>query len=308
MAALCIKFSAWRFSWRLFVLSLVTSSVHTQCQDGTYEHGKRTCCLCGIGYHLEQHCTSVPADRTCTPCREGETYMSQPNDLTSCDSCTSCSHENDNLEEDEPCLPSRDRKCRCKKDHYCVSWTNSKSCMLCQPCAQCGSEGVKTECTNSSDTVCNDKRQGTNLGIVVGILVAVIAILAAAAVGFWFIRKRKLRQQTTRHPSGEDPADALSQAMIDLKDVDLQPHLPDIAELIGWNDMKNAAMRGKIPETSIENCALNHPNDHSEQALELLGVFVQHHGSEAPNKILRILQDMGKKAKAEKLKVMLRAV
>lgn len=83
--------------------------------------------------------------------------------------------------------------------------------------------------------------------------------------------------------------------------VDLQPYLPDIARIIGWNDAKAIATRSGIQNAVIESCLLNHPNDSLEQALELLNIWVEKQGKEASNILVKSLQDLDKRGKAEKI-------
>ncbi|TNM99307.1 hypothetical protein fugu_012340 [Takifugu bimaculatus] len=119
----------------------------SQCVDGTYKHDGRDCCLCAAGLYLMEHCTETLQYGKCEACKD-DTYSN-------------------NLEEDEPCTPARNRKCRCRKDHYCSS--KLEICRLCNPCK-----------------------------------------------------------------------------------VELYPHLPDIADIIGWKDMKDIAIASGITQVTIE--------------------------------------------------------
>uniref|UniRef100_A0A8P4K0R2 Tumor necrosis factor receptor superfamily member 6 n=1 Tax=Dicentrarchus labrax TaxID=13489 RepID=A0A8P4K0R2_DICLA len=83
---------------------------------------------------------------------------------------------------------------------------------------------------------------------------------------------------------------------------DLQPYLPDIAEAMGWKDMKYVAIRSKIPMTAIESCQLDHPHDSKEQTVKLLMIWVEKQGSDAAKNLLEILQRSGKRRKAENVK------
>lgn len=84
-------------------------------------------------------------------------------------------------------------------------------------------------------------------------------------------------------------------------DVDLEPHFPDLLTVIGWKDMQDIAFRCSIPNTIIESCQLNHPGDAHEQTLELLRNWNEKQGRGAGNKLIQILQDTGKKKKAQKV-------
>ncbi|KAM4729220.1 tumor necrosis factor receptor superfamily member 6 isoform 2-T2 [Anableps anableps] len=146
-----------------------------QCQDGTYEHEGRTCCRCAAGQQVKEHCTTVPNDGKCELCEKG-TYNSEANSREFCDFCTSCDHENANLEEEEPCTPLKDTKCRCKKDHYCPG--DGTACKICFACETCEATGVKKPCSATNNTVCNEESKGLGGGAVAAIVITVLAVVA----------------------------------------------------------------------------------------------------------------------------------
>ena len=80
--------------------------------------------------------------------------------------------------------------------------------------------------------------------------------------------------------------------------LDIYPHLPEIAEVIGWRDMRDLAMRCSIANTQIESCQLNHPQDAQEQTLELLKIWVEREGPNAGKTLVERLREMKKNAKA----------
>ncbi|KAG7219592.1 hypothetical protein INR49_018969 [Caranx melampygus] len=88
------------------------------CQDGEYQQAGITCCRCPAGHKVVRHCKSNPNDGECGPC-------------------------DTNLEVVVPCTSIQNTKCQCKEDHYCSSGTDT--CILCQPCQQCGVEGIKAK-------------------------------------------------------------------------------------------------------------------------------------------------------------------
>ncbi|XP_076598424.1 tumor necrosis factor receptor superfamily member 6 [Chaetodon auriga] len=274
------------FSQRISVI------VSSQCVDGTYSHEGRDCCLCAAGQHLVEHCTTNLHYGKCNPCRPGD-YSSHPTNQMFCDPCTSCSQSSANLEEDEPCTAAQDRKCRCIKDHYCVS--GSEICRLCHPCKQCA-EGIKVPCAGHNDTVCNDKTDG---GKTVGIAVGVTAlIVVGVAVGVAvFVWKKKKRPQTPDQLPNGNAADV---EMQHLKE-DLEPHLSDIARVIGWKDMKDVAVRSGMRNTDIEACELNHPGDSKEQTLQLLREWMESQGMNAGMILIQSLTKGGKNRKAEEV-------
>uniref|UniRef100_A0A3B5KKI7 Uncharacterized protein n=1 Tax=Takifugu rubripes TaxID=31033 RepID=A0A3B5KKI7_TAKRU len=261
---LVVKYS-YIYIYNFLVLSKASGFVvpsSSQCVDGTYKHDGRDCCLCAAGLYLVEHCTKTLEYGKCEACKV-DTYSSEPTSQMSCEPCRSCSQPNDNLEEDEPCTPARNRKCRCRKDHYCSS--KLEICRLCNPCSICEPEGIKVACTANNDTVCNERAPGIVLNFVVII--------------FRFF-----------------------------SEVELYPHLPDIAAIIGWKDMKDIAIASGIREVTIENVQLNHQNDHEEQTQELLNHFRQMHSQEAAKKLIELLKTKGKNDKAVRVESLLLAL
>ncbi|XP_056903944.1 tumor necrosis factor receptor superfamily member 6 [Takifugu flavidus] len=267
----------------------------SQCVDGTYKHDGRDCCLCAAGLYLMEHCTETLQYGKCETCKD-DTYSSEPTSQMSCEPCRSCSQPNDNLEEDEPCTPARNRKCRCRKDHYCSS--KLEICRLCNPCSICEPEGIKVACTANNDTVCNERAPdglsvGVILGIVFGVIGPVIGLLIVVAC--WHKRRKQQSEDITT-----------IREMEPLKEVELYPHLPDIADIIGWKDMKDIAIASGITQVTIESVQLNHQNDHEEQTQELLNRFREKHGQEAAKKLIELLKTKGKNNKAVRVESLLR--
>ncbi|XP_032397614.1 tumor necrosis factor receptor superfamily member 6 [Etheostoma spectabile] len=299
IAAESSKFPAWFSVVTLVLLFLLKSAasstnegqnISQSCVDGTYEHEGKKCCLCGAGLHLEEHCTVNLQIGKCKTCLK-ETYSSHPNNHESCEPCTSCSQPNANLEVDEPCTPARNARCRCKKDHYCSS--DIKTCKICYPCKVC-EKGIKVACTANSDTVCSE---GYNtVGIIVGITVPVVVILLVISLGLWLWRRNRKRQQQVElmNVTSEENSHFL-------RVVDLQAHLPDIVEVIGWKVMKDLAMRSTITDPTIEACQMNHPGNIQEATLELLKIWVEKNGKEASRNLVQILHKSGKKDRAERV-------
>ncbi|XP_056292069.1 tumor necrosis factor receptor superfamily member 23 [Pseudoliparis swirei] len=289
--------------WRTFCV-LVPLLVHAAptvaegngslpCVDGTYEHGGRICCLCGAGQHVKEHCTTSQPYGVCEHCA-ANTYSSLPNSLDSCEPCTSCSQPNANLEVKRPCSSASDATCRCKKDHYCSSGT--ETCRICNPCKECP-DGIKVACTSNNNTVCNEKVEGVhNIGVILGIVA--ISVIGLGLLAFYFIRKCwKKRNRDPAQPSSADPEMQPLAAPV----VDLQPHLSDIAETIGWRDMHVVALKSRIESAIIESCRLDHPNDSQEQTLRLLQIWVESQGNEASRILIESLQNSNRRAKAEKV-------
>ncbi|KAF7668377.1 hypothetical protein LDENG_00016890 [Lucifuga dentata] len=264
------------------------------CQDGEYQHEGKTCCKCGAGLRLKKHCRLQKDDRECAYCQLGITYSSHPNFQESCEPCTSCAHPNANLEVAEPCTIARDTVCQCKKDHFCSS--GIEPCRLCQPCKECGAEGVKVACTDISDTICN-----TSLGVTLGAVFVVIVLLAVIVIGLWYHFWRKRKRQPT--PSQLINGDTSKMEVEPLRApiVDLTSFLPDIAELLDWKDMRDIAIRSEIPSTTIKSCQQNNPQDTQEQTFQLLSRWVEKQGRTASTDLIEMLRRSGQKAKAERV-------
>ncbi|XP_037321624.2 tumor necrosis factor receptor superfamily member 6-like [Pungitius pungitius] len=259
------------------------------CVDGTYEHGGRLCCLCSAGQHLKEHCTANLQYGVCEHCPP-QTYSIQPNNLKSCEPCSSCS-PNANLEVKEACTPARDTKCGCKTDHYCKSQGTVEKCRKCSPCEVCP-EGIKVACTANNNTVCEDKMGG---GTIAGIIIFLVLLLCAIGLVLFLYYRTKNRKKKQNNGS-EAEMEALK-----AQDVDLLRHLPGIAKIVEWDDMKEVATRSKIQDLVIKSCEQEHPNDSQEKTLHLLKIWEERQGKEASKMLVKILEENKKRGKAEKI-------
>ncbi|XP_051935865.1 tumor necrosis factor receptor superfamily member 6-like isoform X2 [Hippocampus zosterae] len=269
------------------------------CADGLYQHDSITCCLCAIGQRLKKHCTAAsPQDTQCEPCEPG-LYNSHPNQDNNCKRCTSCSHQNANLEVESACTRARDTKCRCKAHHYCIS-ADDQDCKLCSSCTECGLEGVKVACTATNDTVCNDKlKVRTRVWIAVAIACAAVTIIII--IGVSFRRSRKHRRNHQR--SSNNPATmGLVRPLGPIPCTDPSRHLPAIAEELGWKTMVNVATRSGINMVTIDSCRLDHPHDSEERTLQLLRKWTEYQGMDAMENLIQILHDIRQNYKAQKVK------
>ncbi|XP_044229795.1 tumor necrosis factor receptor superfamily member 6 [Thunnus albacares] len=259
------------------------------CADGTYVHGNRSCCQCRAGYRRTESCDVSPDNRECHRCEEG-TYSSHPTVQTTCEPCTQCD-DNANLEVDKHCSTDRNSKCRCKKDHYC---DKEEPCTFCFPCKACGVYGIKVACTATNNTVCNE----VNMLIIIPCVIIPIFILIVLIV-LWRWIKRRAQQNINQQENGN--ATLVEMRPLTVPRVDLTPHLPEIAEHIGFNDMKAIAMRYRIPQGTIDNCQLDHPNHAQQQTIQLLKIWVESQGMDASVKLIQNLENSGKKLTAKKV-------
>ncbi len=61
-------------------------------------------------------------------------------------------------------------------------------------------------------------------------------------------------------------------------DLDLNPHLPEIADVLGWKTMKRVAQSSGMSKIDIEEHECNHRNDVKEQTYALLEAWYQAQG------------------------------
>ncbi|XP_019747298.1 tumor necrosis factor receptor superfamily member 6-like isoform X2 [Hippocampus comes] len=264
------------------------------CADGLYQHDSITCCLCAIGQRLKKHCTAAsPQDTQCELCEPG-LYNSHPNQDSNCKRCTSCSHQNANLEVESACTRARDTKCRCKAHHYCIS-ANDQDCKLCSSCTECGLEGVKVACTATNDTVCNDKlKVRSHVWIAVAVACAAVTIIV---IGVCFRRNRKQRRNNQQ--SSNNPATV----RLEMEPINNPSrHLPAIAKDLGWKTMVEVAMRSGMNPVRIDGCKIDNPHDSEERTLQLLRMWTQEQGMDAMKNLIQILHDIKQKGKAQKVK------
>ncbi|XP_008320651.1 tumor necrosis factor receptor superfamily member 6 isoform X1 [Cynoglossus semilaevis] len=261
------------------------------CQDGTYDHEGNTCCLCSAGQRVETHCTKSNEGK-CELC-EGGTYSNAPNSQQTCEPCRSCDHPNANQEVEETCTPARNTKCRCKKGHFCSD--NIERCKICHPCQECGAEGVQVPCTATNDTICYQRSEGGNgVAIAVTIIILVLLGFVAAAV-CWKKKILCFKRQVTAQENGSAGEHELHLLR------DIEPHLTELAGILGWKDMRTVAIRSGMSATVVDNCEQSHPGDKEEQTFLLLRKFVEKEGRAASENLIRILRQKGKKDKAEKV-------
>ncbi|XP_017284419.1 tumor necrosis factor receptor superfamily member 6 [Kryptolebias marmoratus] len=250
----------------------------------TYQHGDRTCCMCPPGQRVTKDCEVKPNDTKCDFCELG-TYLDQPNSQTTCERCTSCDQLNANLEVEETCTSYRNAKCRCKENHYCSPGV--EPCKVCQHCDTCGPK----EACNSA---CN---KTINVGTIVGIVFGVLLVLAGIVAVLICLKKKQWSKSLHQGSEGSSAKPETQP----LKDMDMRPFLPQVAEQLGWSNMKEIALQSGMPAATIESAKLNHPQNSEEWTLELLGKWVEAKGKSAPRELIEMLRKRGKNDTAEKI-------
>ncbi|CAL8361532.1 unnamed protein product [Boreogadus saida] len=274
------------------------------CQDGNYTVNGKTCCLCAAGQLLTKECEVNPEDRDCEFCEPGRTYNSKPNSETFCEQCTSCTQPNANLEVKEECTTAKDTVCRCKQGYFCLS----EPCISCNPCNKCEELGVKNSCTGTRDTVCKEKSEVhaaiLPVAIFFGLVLAAAVVFAVAA---W---KKKWFCFKTSNVGFEGTdgtyVENSSLALLD-QDGNFSKLIPEIANLVGWHDMKNIAMADGFNRTTLDNIQQNNPAHAEEQTISLLMDWEQKHGREAARRLMEGLLKKNKNAKAQELQGIIRS-
>uniref|UniRef100_A0A3Q3GTB2 Tumor necrosis factor receptor superfamily member 6 n=1 Tax=Kryptolebias marmoratus TaxID=37003 RepID=A0A3Q3GTB2_KRYMA len=253
----------------------------------TYQHGDRTCCMCPPGQRVTKDCEVKPNDTKCDFCELG-TYLDQPNSQTTCERCTSCDQLNANLEVEETCTSYRNAKCRCKENHYCSPGV--------EPCKVCQHYGLQSFCERLPLCVLD---VGTIVGIVFGVLLVLAGIVAP-------LKGEEKNKTSSRSDLVRGERIVLMicfffHPLISVSDMDMRPFLPQVAEQLGWSNMKEIALQSGMPAATIESAKLNHPQNSEEWTLELLGKWVEAKGKSAPRELIEMLRKRGKNDTAEKI-------
>ncbi|XP_056120219.1 tumor necrosis factor receptor superfamily member 6 [Rhinichthys klamathensis goyatoka] len=282
------------------------------CDQGTYQHEGNTCCLCPKGYRVSRDCT----DKNITGCNlcESNTYLDHPNNDYNCQPCKICD-SSANMEEKERCSPFSNTVCRCKEDHYC---DQGDQCRICKPCDTC--EEVKTKCTETNNTVCKDaKDTSMSNGILCSLntkystgggngqisMVSSVpgAIAAAVLVPLFIIIICMVLFYVWKQKKDKKSRDKVPKEQVPLKDLDLNPHLFEIADHLGWKVMKRVALHCGMTKAYIDNHECNHPNDARERTYGLLQDWSQKQGLyEAYPALIRTLHAIKERRTADEIK------
>lgn len=93
--------------------------------------------------------------------------------------------------------------------------------------------------------------------------------------------------------------------LVFFSEVNLHPHLPDIADIIGWTDMKDIAISTNVQSATIESFKLDNPGQSREQTLQLLTHFNEKHSRMASRVLIENLKRRGKNDKADRVQRLL---
>lgn len=84
-------------------------------------------------------------------------------------------------------------------------------------------------------------------------------------------------------------------------EVDLQPYLPDIAEIIAWKDMQDIAFCTKITPGRIDSVKLDNKDNSEEGTLQLLRHFHEKYSKESLRILIENLKRKGKNDKVARV-------
>ncbi|XP_036449081.1 tumor necrosis factor receptor superfamily member 6-like [Colossoma macropomum] len=257
------------FSLSIFCLTegLKLRKRRQSCEHGTYTDEKTglECCLCPSGYYVQDHCTQAGGISKCEWCKEGETFMDHANGKRSCELCSPC-EDSANREVEKACTLLANTVCRCKDGHYCDKGDECTACYACDTCKF----GVKVPCSKTSNTVCNEKTE-PNVAAIVAAVVVCMVLLVCVTVFLW--KKKKFCFKGS-------PKEMIIRAEVFplLEDVDLTDFLPDIAQKLGLQVVKDVTRRSQmLTDVEMENVEHDYPNA-EEQTFQLLRKWYQKHG------------------------------
>ncbi|XP_032255450.1 tumor necrosis factor receptor superfamily member 1A-like isoform X4 [Phoca vitulina] len=126
-----------------------------ECGPDEYKpEGLSRCCKqCPAGSHVSADCGVNHGVTICSPC-EPESFLSHPNEETSCQPCTQCRADQEMV---AACTRTRDRQCQCASgSFFCDSPSCVENCFRCRRCPG----AVLQPCNVTHDTVC-DPEAGT---------------------------------------------------------------------------------------------------------------------------------------------------
>ncbi|KAM9764469.1 uncharacterized protein ACBT57_026572 isoform 1-T1 [Dama dama] len=98
------------------------------CSPGEYYQAGRCCKACPAGQHVGEHCRRPHSRGKCLPCLPG-TFMKYLNRVEACVKCSTCSENEEVLEE---CMPTHDQVCQCPSGYF---YAHVGSSEICSPCS-----------------------------------------------------------------------------------------------------------------------------------------------------------------------------
>ncbi|KAK0149388.1 Tumor necrosis factor receptor superfamily member 14 [Merluccius polli] len=205
------------------LLVIALKAIGANCRQAEYRIGEDCCPTCPAGMYVKRHCTEFTST-SCRPCTEG-TFQDNMNGRERCFSCTNCDAglglkvkkfctvTSDTVCENLDgyfCIDSNRDGCiaaqrhmvcspgqhvsqrgTADKDTECLQCTNGTfsdgTSTSCQPHTKCESVGLKQiqPGSDSTDSECGEQVQGSNTGLVAGIITALVLCIALASMALW---------------------------------------------------------------------------------------------------------------------------
>ncbi|XP_015280102.1 PREDICTED: tumor necrosis factor receptor superfamily member 6 [Gekko japonicus] len=258
------------------------------CPSGKHRSGDTCCDLCEPGYVKDKNCTTS-TKTICKKCKEGKEYMDDYNYLSKCIRCSFCDPEH-GFEVDKPCNSSQNVKCRCRHGFFCNS---SEPCRHCDPCSKCENGIVVEECNQTSDTICGRKQY---LLWIIGVVILLVLIVVAVIIRWKY-----------RHKGNWMPKKQINdeQRPVELKpliypDIDLTPHISDIAEEMTLAQVKKFVRKQGLSNPTVDRIISENMHDATEQKIKLLDSWYQEKGIKgAYRTLISSLRDLKERVLAD---------
>ncbi|XP_066475504.1 tumor necrosis factor receptor superfamily member 6 [Tiliqua scincoides] len=260
----------------LDLIAAESSHVPNATPERTCSEGKGlfedVCCdFCPHGKVVHRGCTET-SPTSCKDCIKGAEYMDHPNLSLKCRRCSLCDTEH-GLEVEENCTIYQNVKCRCKPGFFC----SSDQCRHCDPCDKCEEGTIEEECTLSKNTVCTSKR---NLLW----LCALIPIVPVTAFLIWYCYRSNRSKKGYSVP--QHPGDDVEMEIRHFPDIDLSPHISDIATEMTREQVMMFIRRLKIPQGIVDALVQDNLNNTAELKIALLQKWYEQNGVKGAHKML----------------------
>ncbi|XP_061491412.1 tumor necrosis factor receptor superfamily member 6 isoform X2 [Rhineura floridana] len=272
------------------------------CQNYTqYVFGNICCDACKPGFVAKTKGCTKDTKTDCKTCTDGQEYMDKYNFITKCLRCGHCDTQH-GLEVEKNCTINQNIKCRCRPDFFCNS---SEPCSHCNPCDKCEHGIIVENCTRTKNTKCKKKEDSQQHFGTPAIVAIVVTAVGTCIVLIWIIwkyviKKRKKSKFTIR----DDPRQKeIEMEHLNYPDIDLLPHISEIAELMTLQEVKALARKLNVPHIRIDAIMNDNLNDSTEQKIKLLEYWYQEKGiQDAYRTLISTLRSLNYHATADKIK------
>ncbi|XP_016091954.1 tumor necrosis factor receptor superfamily member 6-like isoform X2 [Sinocyclocheilus grahami] len=188
------------------------------------------------------------------------------------------------------CTDKHDTKCEwCGHGTYIDHPNNDDKCQPCQICDSNANMDTMLNCSSSSNTVCRCK---DNYYCDKGDLCK--ACYPCDTCEKHGVKEKCTETTNTVCHDAKEP--------VHLQDLDLDPYLLDIVEVLDWKTVKRVARRSGMRNTEIEEHELNNKNDVKEQKYTLLQAWSQRQGLRgAYPALIKTLHEMKQRKTADEI-------